>query len=283
MIQPPSFDFERTLAGGGPLIGMDEVGRGALAGPVAVGACLAGEGDFPAGLTDSKLLTPARRTQLFPEVATWARALAVGMASAAEVDALGITGALRLAGVRALETIARSGVKQPVVLLDGSHDWLSVPEDLFGGALEAGGALGGPLGGPLGGALDAGGAIGGALDAGGARSSALGSSDTALTATPSSCPENPADLAARLRALRLRGVVTRVKADLTCVSVAAASVAAKVARDNLMATVPDPGYGFAQHKGYGAKTHRDALTRLGASPLHRWSWNLGAGVKVDKR
>lgn len=255
MIQPPSFDFERTLAGGGPLIGMDEVGRGALAGPVAVGACLAGEGDFPAGLTDSKLLTPARRTQLFPEVATWARALAVGMASAAEVDALGITGALRLAGVRALETIARSGIKQPVVLLDGSHDWLSVPEDLFGGALEAGGA----------------------------RSSALGSSDTALTATPSSCPENPADLAARLRALRLRGVVTRVKADLTCVSVAAASVAAKVARDNLMATVPDPGYGFAQHKGYGAKTHRDALTRLGASPLHRWSWNLGAGVKVDKR
>ncbi len=269
MIQPPSFDFERTLAGGGPLIGMDEVGRGALAGPVAVGACLAGEGDFPAGLTDSKLLTPARRTELFPEVAAWARALAVGMASAAEVDALGITGALRLAGVRALETIARSGVKQPVVLLDGSHDWLSVPEDLFGGELEAGGALGGPLG--------------GALEAGGARSSALGSSDTALTATPSSCPENLADLAARLRDLRLRGVVTRVKADLTCVSVAAASVAAKVARDNLMATVPDPGYGFAQHKGYGAKTHRDALTRLGASPLHRWSWNLGAGVKVDKR
>lgn len=251
----PSFTLERSLAAGAPLVGMDEVGRGALAGPVAVGACVAGRGDFPSGLTDSKLLSPARRAELFPQVAQWARALTVGMASAAEVDDLGITGGLRLAGVRALEALARSGVQRPVVLLDGSHDWLSAAEDLFTGALGDGADV----------------------------TAALAGGGAPFTAAPSSSPNPAAHLPARLRALQLRRVVTHVKADLTCVSVAAASVAAKVARDNLMATLADPGYGFAQHKGYGAKTHRQALIRLGASPLHRWSWNLGAGAKVDKR
>jgi ribonuclease HII len=64
------------------------------------------------------------------------------------------------------------------------------------------------------------------------------------------------------------------KADCRCLSVAAASVVAKVERDRLMRQMDTafPGYGFAAHKGYGTRQHRDALARLGPSPIHRMSW-----------
>lgn len=64
------------------------------------------------------------------------------------------------------------------------------------------------------------------------------------------------------------------KADVHCLSVAAASILAKVERDRLMAALDEayPGYGLAQHKGYGTPQHRDALTHLGPSPIHRVSW-----------
>jgi ribonuclease HII len=64
------------------------------------------------------------------------------------------------------------------------------------------------------------------------------------------------------------------KADARCLSVAAASIVAKVARDRLMVALDQelPGYGFARHKGYGTRQHREALTRLGPSPIHRMSW-----------
>ena len=64
------------------------------------------------------------------------------------------------------------------------------------------------------------------------------------------------------------------KADARCLSVAAASIVAKVERDRLMVALEEayPGYGFAQHKGYGTQQHRDALARLGPSPIHRVSW-----------
>ncbi len=64
------------------------------------------------------------------------------------------------------------------------------------------------------------------------------------------------------------------KADVCCLSVAAASIVAKVARDRLMVALDDdlPGYGFACHKGYGTRAHRQALERLGPSPIHRMSW-----------
>ncbi len=122
----------------GVVIGMDEVGRGALAGPVAVGACAVtgDEGVAPSGLADSKLLTPKRREALVPLVGAWAPG-AVGFASNAEVDRWGIVGALRLAGMRALAELMGSGslvaqVRGPaLVLLDGSHDWLTPPEDLL--------------------------------------------------------------------------------------------------------------------------------------------------------
>src|SRR6185312_9084170 len=80
-------------------------------------------------------------------------------------------------------------------------------------------------------------------------------------------------------------VRTRVKADLTCASVAAASVLAKVTRDALMVQLAEqhPGYGWDVNKGYATPYHRDALRRLGPSPLHRLTWRLGlAGADADE-
>jgi ribonuclease HII len=64
------------------------------------------------------------------------------------------------------------------------------------------------------------------------------------------------------------------KADARCLSVAAASIVAKVTRDQLMVALDRDfaGYGFARHKGYGTRQHREALARLGPSPIHRMSW-----------
>ncbi len=109
------------------LAAMDEVGRGALAGPVSVGVVVvtAGIGRVPAGLKDSKLLSPRARETLLPVVRRWAGEFAVGHASPAEIDSVGIVGALRLAGRRALAQLA---LPVDAVLLDGNHDYLSDPE-----------------------------------------------------------------------------------------------------------------------------------------------------------
>ncbi len=106
---------------------MDEVGRGALAGPVSVGVALVSltTRSAPVGLKDSKLLTPAHRESLVPRLRRWVVAYAVGHASAAEIDDFGIMAGLRMAGTRALEQLP----EQPdLVLLDGNHDWLTPPE-----------------------------------------------------------------------------------------------------------------------------------------------------------
>src|SRR5699024_10151840 len=109
----PSRHIERELIGAGHhlVAGMDEVGRGALAGPVSVGVVVvdATAGRLPAGLRDSKLLPPQVRERLCDPIRRWSRASAVGHASAAEIDAWGIIGALRLAGHRALERVAEAG------------------------------------------------------------------------------------------------------------------------------------------------------------------------------
>ncbi len=112
---------------------MDEVGRGALAGPVSVGVCVVDEttGRLPRGLRDSKLLAPATREALCEPVRRWSVGSAVGHASPEEIDTVGIIAALRLAGNRALATLAGAGVVPDVVILDGIHDWLTPPDDLF--------------------------------------------------------------------------------------------------------------------------------------------------------
>ncbi|MCK9795643.1 ribonuclease HII [Isoptericola sp. 4D.3] len=127
---------ERSLLTGGARLvaGMDEVGRGALAGPVSVGVVVvdAATRTAPQGLTDSKLLTPAARVAMVPQLERWGVAWAVGHAGPAEIDAHGIVAALRLAGRRALAQVRRTCGDVDVVLLDGSHDWLSRGDvDLF--------------------------------------------------------------------------------------------------------------------------------------------------------
>jgi ribonuclease HII len=142
----PTLREERRLLRDGHVLvaGMDEVGRGALAGPVTVGVVLvdAATRSAPPGLRDSKLLTPAARESLAPRLRRWAPAWAVGHAEPEEVDELGIIAALRLAGHRAL---AQLGTRPTVVLLDGCHDWLSPPApDLLDLLLDDGRCVPGP-------------------------------------------------------------------------------------------------------------------------------------------
>jgi ribonuclease HII len=121
------------LGDGALVAGMDEVGRGALAGPVSVGVAVVSAGTsrrMPPGLADSKLLTPQAREELVEPVRAWSTASAVGHASPAEIDELGIIAALRLAGRRALAELAGSGVVPGIVILDGVHDWLAEPAQL---------------------------------------------------------------------------------------------------------------------------------------------------------
>lgn len=126
----PSLRVEKKLLGAGrvTVIGMDEVGRGAIAGPVTVGvaAVTVDVGRVPQGLADSKLLSANRRSALVPVVRRWART-AVGMASAAVVDEQGIVPALGQAGAAAVGALVRDGLSLDgaVVVLDGSFDWLS--------------------------------------------------------------------------------------------------------------------------------------------------------------
>jgi len=111
------------------VIGCDEVGRGAIAGPVAVGFSVVGVGirKHPTGLRDSKMLSEKRREELSPLAQAWSHHSVVGLASALEVDTIGIIAALGLAGRRALTQLHEAGVPihESVVLLDGAHDWLS--------------------------------------------------------------------------------------------------------------------------------------------------------------
>ena len=130
-VSDPTLEVEAAmhLAGARFVIGIDEVGRGAIAGPVAVGLCMvdAAVGAHPAGLRDSKMLSEKRRVELAPLAADWALYTSVGLASAAEVDAIGIVAALGLAAKRGLTALHEAGarVADSVILLDGSHDWLN--------------------------------------------------------------------------------------------------------------------------------------------------------------
>ncbi|MBB4917129.1 ribonuclease HII [Streptosporangium saharense] len=194
---PPTYALERLLSAGGSktVAGIDEVGRGAWAGPVAVCAVVTDLSEPPSGLTDSKMLTPARRTAMFDEIVTWAVGIGYGEATPEEIDELGMTEALRRAAGRAL---AELPVRPDVVILDGKHDYLGAP-------------------------------------------------------WPVRC---------------------EIKGDLSCVSVAAASVVAKVRRDTYMASLEGvEEYGFADNAGYPSPTHQQALAHLGPTKHHRLSWS----------
>lgn len=124
--------LERQLASRyGVVVGMDEVGRGALAGPVGVGAAVSPFTEPPAGLTDSKALSAKQRDFYVDLARAWAVASAVEFSDNRFIDEHGIVLSLRVAGISALEKIRETGFLPDVVLLDGSHNWLTPPADLF--------------------------------------------------------------------------------------------------------------------------------------------------------
>lgn len=128
----PKLTLERQLLRETPFVfACDEVGRGALAGPVAVGASVidadGARRRVPEGLRDSKLVAEARRPDVAARAADWVRASAVGWASAAEIDEVGIMRALGLAALRALAAVEELGfpAASGVVLLDGNYDYIT--------------------------------------------------------------------------------------------------------------------------------------------------------------
>lgn len=131
-VAAPRLTMERRLLRETPLVfACDEVGRGALAGPVAVGASVMDERRarrrVPEGLRDSKLVPEPRRPDVARRAAAWVTASAVGWASAAEIDEIGIMRALGLAAIRALAALEPQGytAADGVVILDGNHDYIT--------------------------------------------------------------------------------------------------------------------------------------------------------------
>lgn len=138
----PTLTLETELAAGGSdyVFGLDEVGRGALAGPVMVGVVALRSCDLPGlkvpeGVADSKMLTPVRRTAIYLDLEDWAAAWAVGAASNREIDQWGITHALGIAALRALADIeTRLGMgaeSNTSAILDGPSDYITKAADSF--------------------------------------------------------------------------------------------------------------------------------------------------------
>lgn len=131
MIEPTLTLERRLLKQHAIIIACDEVGRGALAGPVAVGAAVIDPARsrkrVPAGLRDSKLVPEARRPEVAARAAAFVQHSAVGWASSVEVDEIGIIRALGLAAVRAIADLRAHGVvpEEALVILDGNHDYIT--------------------------------------------------------------------------------------------------------------------------------------------------------------
>jgi ribonuclease HII len=122
----PTLEYEERELCFGPVVGIDEVGRGALAGPVMVGAVVLDEmRDAPRGLADSKALSANQREKLVPLIERWASAVAVGIASAHEIDEWGLSTALAVATDRALSQLTlaprRALIDGPINLLRTSR------------------------------------------------------------------------------------------------------------------------------------------------------------------
>ena len=176
------------------ICGVDEAGRGPLAGPVCAAAVILPEHLEIPGLTDSKKLTDKKRRELFPIIKEQAIAYGIGLATEQEIDEINILQATFLAMQRALDQLA---VKPDLALIDGNRQ-----------------------------------------------------KDFGLP------------------------VKTVVKGDSLSMNIAAASILAKVTRDDMMVQLAEtyPQYGFEIHKGYGTKAHYAALTEHGPSPIHRMTF-----------
>jgi len=194
----PTRSLEKELwqAGYEHVVGIDEVGRGAWAGPLMVGAAILPKEKRVNGVRDSKMLSEANRERLFGRIAGWCEAWAVGGASQEECDELGMADAQRLAARRAVEAL---GVRPDAAVVDGKWNFLAgtVPH-----------------------------------------------------------------------------VEMRVKADRSCLAVAAASILAKVTRDRIMREQAEsyPHWSFDTNKGYPCSLHKAALQGYGPSAIHRRTW-----------
>lgn len=186
--------YERRYAGFSAICGVDEAGRGPLAGPVAAAAVILPRDCSILHLNDSKKLTPARREALFDEIMEKATACNVAMASPERIDEINI--------LQACYEAMRAAV-----------EGLSVTPDLL--------------------------------------------LNDAVTIPLLTIPQVPI-----------------IRGDAKSVSIAAASILAKVTRDRLMVDYDQiyPEYGFARHKGYGTAQHIEALKKFGPCPLHRRSF-----------
>jgi ribonuclease HII len=279
----PDFSIEAQLCAPGHRLigGCDEVGRGALAGPVSVGLVVVDPGTTPLlpRVRDSKLLSVQLREELAPAIREWALAWGVGHASAQEIDDLGLVPALRLAGMRAWDMLAAEH-RPHAVLLDGNLNWLGPARQdaLFPAAAPANAAAD---------AVDAEAALFPAPPAANAPSNAVGPGAGLFPPAPRAAAHDGGVAPAVVVPPQPAGldipITTRIKADMQCLSVAAASVLAKVERDALMATYDeqDPRYGWAGNKGYGTAAHRQAIIEHGPCRLHRRSWRLTGPVRAE--
>jgi ribonuclease HII len=201
-----SYEEESYARGYQSIAGIDEVGRGPLAGPVVAAAVILPRGYAHPDIKDSKLMTAKQRERAAGMIWESAVRCAVGIAGVKEIDRLNILQASLLAMVKAL-----AGLKSTVdcVLIDGNQ---TIPLGLFRTGKFAAGI-----------------------------------------------------------SLYQKSII---RGDQLCLSIAAASIVAKVARDRIMAELDRryPEYGFAAHKGYSCAAHFDALRRLGPSPAHRRSF-----------
>ena len=275
----PTLDLERSLAAQGYdlITGFDEVGRGALAGPVMVGCAAIWARDLepldgddavelsgrtylgvPDGVADSKMLTEHRREAIFDELRDWCTAYAVGQASNTEIDEWGITYALGVAALRALSQVERElGLRLGGGLAARKASMESAGEIVEG---RPGDSVGESIG-NCGESVRALPKVAGILD---------GPSDyitKALNTFDAPDVPIPAD------------ITTKVKGDQHCAAVATAAVIAKVTRDRLMVDLAQSNpryaaYEWAHNKGYGSAAHRTAIAEHGPTPLHRVSWHL---------
>lgn len=275
----PTLDLERSLAAQGYdlITGFDEVGRGALAGPVMVGCAAIWARDLepldgddavelfgrtylgvPDGVADSKMLTEHRREAIFDELRDWCTAYAVGQASNTEIDEWGITYALGVAALRALSQVERElGLRLGGGLAARKASMESAGEIVEG---RPGDSVGESIG-NCGESVRALPKVAGILD---------GPSDyitKALNTFDAPDVPIPAD------------ITTKVKGDQHCATVATAAVIAKVTRDRLMVDLAQSNpryaaYEWAHNKGYGSAAHRTAIAEHGPTPLHRVSWHL---------
>ncbi len=242
----PGLRAERALwdSGAAVVAGVDEVGRGSWAGPLTVAAVVADPDRRIYKVRDSKMLTAAERETLHDRITAWARAVSVGHASVDECTELGMADAQRLAARRAIDGL---DLEVDHVLVDGTWDFLTPCPDkdhpaAWGGDTDGDGMSEAP-------------------DARLQRCDARRGADMDRDGGSEASEGRPE-------------VTTIVRGDASSLSIAAASVVAKVTRDRLMIAAAEryPAYWFASNKGYPCPRHKAALAALGPCAIHRRRW-----------